>query len=791
MQFLNPFFLFGFALVAAPVIIHLLNRRRYRIVDWAPMKYLEQTLKKNRRRLRLEQWILLAMRMLVILLAILAWSRPTVTTSAGLASLVAGRDRVSRFIVLDDSLSMGATYDATPLASPTETRTTDYAGGSAFARARQAVAELLDQAGAQDSVALLLATDPDRPLLQPAHRRDDQPLGLALDEVTVTDAAARWPAVFEALDRQLDAAPFPRRQVVLVTDLRQVGWSEAIAPIAARWQAGAAQVQLIIIDVAGSTDATGGLGGAGGTGNTAILALRSEAPLALVNTPVRFVADLAYAGDTPLAGARAQLQVDDEARTLVLPEMTPGEVTRFTFEATVSQPGEHLLTLRLPDDILPGDNVARLVIHAREALDITLVDGQPDPRPFAGETAFLELAYRVGRENWRVRHIDDAAWLNAPLTEPQPDALVLANVAAMSPIRAEAIRQRVQAGMGVMIFAGDRMDLQAWNPLAFGPAALLPVAMTGIGDQPFKGMTIEDLPDSSLAPLAALNPSALAGIPVRKVMLTEPVSSSTSTSGSSLVSLTSEGDAAATSDESLANPNAPVRVLARWSDPAATPAVIERRIGLGRVLFWSVAADRQWSDWPVDPTYVLAVREAAMRLASGRGAGRALVAGSLLSVQPNDPAVRDAMITLPEQDEPAAMTYVPPGDAAGRTQAATSPVAFAPPPTELTTEPTAGSLQWEHTRHAGVYAITWRTTAGEQFTRQVVNPDTTESELARLPESQLATWLPGVDLTIVTPASIDNALAGPDRELWRTLLLLAAALMLGESAFAAWVGRPQ
>src|SRR5436305_13189771 len=60
------------AAVGVPVIIHLLNRRRFKIVEWAAMRFLIQAQKKNSRRIRLEQFILLLLRCLIILLVALA-----------------------------------------------------------------------------------------------------------------------------------------------------------------------------------------------------------------------------------------------------------------------------------------------------------------------------------------------------------------------------------------------------------------------------------------------------------------------------------------------------------------------------------------------------------------------------------------------------------------------------------------------------------------------------------------------------------------------------------------------
>src|SRR3954451_8301912 len=66
----------GLALASVPVIIHLLNRRRFQLVEWAPMKYLRLTLQTNRRRMRLEQLLLLAVRVLVVAMLFVALARP-------------------------------------------------------------------------------------------------------------------------------------------------------------------------------------------------------------------------------------------------------------------------------------------------------------------------------------------------------------------------------------------------------------------------------------------------------------------------------------------------------------------------------------------------------------------------------------------------------------------------------------------------------------------------------------------------------------------------------------------
>ena len=68
LTFLNSPLLWGLALAAIPIIIHLLFRRRFRRIDWAPMHYLKLSIQRNRRRVRLEQLLLLLLRTLIVLL---------------------------------------------------------------------------------------------------------------------------------------------------------------------------------------------------------------------------------------------------------------------------------------------------------------------------------------------------------------------------------------------------------------------------------------------------------------------------------------------------------------------------------------------------------------------------------------------------------------------------------------------------------------------------------------------------------------------------------------------------
>src|SRR5712691_8045282 len=102
-----------------PIIIHLLNRKRYRVVPWAAMRFLLAAQKRTVRKLRIEQWLLLAIRTLLILLLILAmvsvmpWLEPfwNRVFPGGVGPTVMKSGRTHRIIVVDGSFSMSRKHD--------------------------------------------------------------------------------------------------------------------------------------------------------------------------------------------------------------------------------------------------------------------------------------------------------------------------------------------------------------------------------------------------------------------------------------------------------------------------------------------------------------------------------------------------------------------------------------------------------------------------------------------------------------------------------------------------------
>src|SRR6186713_495196 len=104
MNFLNGALLAGIAALSIPIIIHLFHKSRFKVVKWGAMHLLEAVIRTNQRRVRIEQWILLAIRCIIPALLALTMARLIWQGSGRLL----GDAKTSTVVLLDNSYSMDA-----------------------------------------------------------------------------------------------------------------------------------------------------------------------------------------------------------------------------------------------------------------------------------------------------------------------------------------------------------------------------------------------------------------------------------------------------------------------------------------------------------------------------------------------------------------------------------------------------------------------------------------------------------------------------------------------------------
>jgi len=106
MNFLQPWMLMALPLAAVPIIVHLVNQRRFQTVPWAAMMFLLQATKMSSGYTKLRQWLILLMRALAVACLVFFTSRPL---ASGIMGLMGSRSSEVAIVLLDRSPSMQQT----------------------------------------------------------------------------------------------------------------------------------------------------------------------------------------------------------------------------------------------------------------------------------------------------------------------------------------------------------------------------------------------------------------------------------------------------------------------------------------------------------------------------------------------------------------------------------------------------------------------------------------------------------------------------------------------------------
>jgi len=723
--FANGALLAGMAAAGIPILIHLLNRRRFREEPWAAMRFLIAAIRKNQRRIRIEQILLLAVRTLLIVLLVAAMARPFLE-GLGAVPIFAGR-RTHRVIAIDGSLSMSY--------APTD--------ASRFQQATKLADRLVRDSRRGDAISLVILGDPPRVVIgDPSPNHDE--VRKEIGGLSPTHGRIDLEASFLAIDRVLAASDIDQKEVVVVTDLQANSWRpegpggagapggpddglrRALAKLQAR------KARSVVIDL-----------GSDSSENSAVVDLRLDAPVVAVGGPAPVVqATLRRFGRDPAVGARARLVVDGRLGPEWTGDLPPGEDVPIAFRWAFDSPGDHVVEVRLDADALPVDDARRLVVPVREQVRVLLVDGDYKSEAFAAETDYLSVALSPPEGTDAPGSIirpDVVAESQFARRDLSPyDVVALANVAQFTEAEAASLSAFLEQGGGVVFFLGDRVLPDNYNRVLFadgkGP---LPASIgDGVGDADrTEGSAFEFDPLGFRHPIVADFENApdavLAGLTAVKTWryrkLTMP-------------------------------PGSTAAVALAYS--TGDPAIVEAPRGRGRALVVSTTADAGWSSWPLHPSYPAVMEQLILQAAAGRLAGRNVRVG-----QPIDQA-------LPASALDAPVTVVAPGGEST--------------PLKLRADGDVARLHYEGTDLAGVYQARLGppVAANSSF---AANPDPAESDPARLDQTGLREALPGWSFAYLDDGQSlipDAAAVGRRGELHRHLLYAVLALILIESLLA-------
>ncbi|MEM8947461.1 MAG: BatA domain-containing protein [Planctomycetota bacterium] len=350
-EFLSMPMLGWLAAAALPWLIHRIYRKQHHTTSWAAVELLLAAMNSRSRRVHMQQWLLLAVRTMILVCVVLAAAEPglrgwTIDSEA--------TSRTHRVIVIDRSFSMGCARD----------------GVSRWDRAKAQARQWIENANGDPITLIAWGHQAESVLGRPTF--DASVVLSALEDLQLSDAtadirtAAR--AVVQAIERcEAEMPQVTQQHVMFYTDFCQPTWSfdeSQIKPL----EALGGRVPLTMVDVTER-----------GRQNMAVTAVRAEPEVILRHGEAKISATLNNFGLRANRRTRVNLQIDGRLIDERSVELTPGQQTTVNFSHRFIDEGQKLIVVSMSDvdDALAIDDRRVSVVHVRPQLRVACVAGFP------------------------------------------------------------------------------------------------------------------------------------------------------------------------------------------------------------------------------------------------------------------------------------------------------------------------------------------------------------------------------------------------------------------------------
>jgi hypothetical protein len=484
----------GAALVSAPIIIHLINRMRFRRVRWAAMEFLLKAQKRMRRKLILEQLLLLFLRCLLVFLAGVLFAR---FLGFGTNEREDAR-ATAHAVVLDDSPSTG------------EQVLVDGKQTTPFAEARAQVTDKIAPAAAQANtpqamdVILLSALDTPRGV----ERLNDSSIGELKDYLRPLAPASVRVSLADGLRKakeRLDARGDEVAKVIhVVSDLRAIDWAEdgeAVKQLLTEYAAAGIRVHLV--DMAYPARRDQDRQPRSGD-NLGIVEFRPRSRVAAKFQPVDFELRVKNSGATEARDVQVRFLLHGKQN--LIPSVSVPSVPPYQERTTVvTVPGIDIGDEEAKDPAkrfkvisatlagaepggIAADNVRHAVVEVRPKLSVLVIEGREQLRDSPkGDGFYLRRLFQdaFGGIEWV-----DGTPADLDRRDLRPfSAVYMLNVPAVSEGQREKLEAYVKGGGGLAFFLGPDVRPAAYRDQLYrNGAGVFPVPLP---DEPSKPLTDE------------------------------------------------------------------------------------------------------------------------------------------------------------------------------------------------------------------------------------------------------------------------------------------------------------
>jgi hypothetical protein len=575
MTFLNPLVLFGLTAAAIPIIIHLLNLRKLRTIEFSSLQFLKELQRTRMRRLKIRQILLLILRTLLVIAIVLAFSRPALQGS--MAGLIGTHAKTTMLILLDDSPSMGVRND----------------GGQLFTQAKGTAARIGTMLNEGDEVFLLRLSE-SRQNKEPVPLRTQQELTAALDQTDISQRTVHFRDALGRAAKIIGESKNFNKELYLLTDaqgsqfIHEAGDTSVLLDERGKIFLADAEIPRVQ--------------------NLGINSVHVKSQIIAQNRPVAMEAIVRNHGDRRAQNTMLSVYLDGSRVVQQSLDIEGGRSSAVRLTLLPKRRGILPGYLQLEDDGFEPDNRHYFVLDVPQNVGVLCVGGTQE------ELRYPTLALTAGADTAASRLLNVQRVLRNQFSSTDIrtfDVILLAGVKDFSQTDAERIGQFVRAGGGLIVFPGNETDIANYNATLLRQLGIPPLGSItetrSSANDPATGFLTFDKIDFAHALFAGLfeeQPQIKKpNYSIESPRIYKTITPTPGRRGQSIITLTN-----------------------------GTSFLTEYPADAGRVLVYSVGTGAAWSDFSLKGIFAPLLHRSVMYMAAGQSVSSDIKVGDEIKI---------------------------------------------------------------------------------------------------------------------------------------------------------------
>lgn len=419
MIFLNPTILLGLFAATIPIIIHLLNLRKLKQVEFSSLNFLKELQKSKIRKIKIKQWLLLLLRTFIIIFLIMAFARPTLEKSNII--LTGSSAKSSSVFILDNSFSMSYVNNE----------------GSNLNKSKKAAKEIIAKMQNGDEIFILTISDSMK------FTNDLNSANKLVDDIKISQLSKPLNKIVDEAIKLLLNSKNINKHIFLFSDLQETTFDVKTSDTT-RINSQENKINFYAFDMSVEEYQ-----------NYSVSKLNLESQIIEKNKPIKFSAVISNLSSLPVNDVNASLFINGERFAQKNISLKAFEETKINFETTLNKSGLMEVSVILEDDKINYDNKAFTTFMIKDEINLLILYKNKNDIDYI-ESAFMSYS-SSGKLKITNQQINNFVSSNLSLND------VIVMIGEPQANQLNILKNNIQSGGNLIYFPGSKSSINEIN----------------------------------------------------------------------------------------------------------------------------------------------------------------------------------------------------------------------------------------------------------------------------------------------------------------------------------------